>query len=585
MPPNPELERSAFDVLVLVTSVGSGDALSTVMAGLPDVPPVALVLGRHQGADDALQELLNCQPRYPVRWAQGGTLLEAGNMYVGMPQTLLEVQPNHRFSVAPLQGEEQSDCPLDRLLTSLANSYGARVLAVVLAGEGSDGTIGIQAILDAGGTVVVQCPETAACADLPTAVIEAGVADLVVPLHDLGRVVTELLTGKSSPVSMAADGRTPPSGRGHAQEALYVTERLQFTLFDALDQGVCLFERLPLRPDGRRDYRYVAMNPAMQAMFGVQDLSGQSIRDHFPDEVEAWYDDYDRVLDTGESIRFERESEPQGMVLEMFVTRVDDGSGQKLLAVMQDVSGRRRASANLAFLAEVSADLVGLTNIGATMDALGAKLGRHFHATRCAFFEFNETLDGAVCDSDWHQAGESSLVGSYRTSDFYTDEFLHLMRAGETFVVRDRDADPRVDPAALAPLHIASYIVVPIARDKQLRFALSLYDARPRDWHAEEVELMREITSRLWTRLEHARAEEALRGSEMRRELATGAAGLGTYVWHVQDRPSKRCAWIRYQELVRLWTSIGLRFRRVARNRSCITGSNSAIAGSPANIS
>ncbi|HET8872008.1 MAG TPA: PAS domain-containing protein [Aquabacterium sp.] len=77
-------------------------------------------------------------------------------------------------------------------------------------------------------------------------------------------------------------------------------------LFDILDEGVCLFERLPLRPDGLRDYRYIAMNPAMQAMFGIPDLSGQSIRDNFPDEVEDWYDDYDRVLDSGASIRLVR---------------------------------------------------------------------------------------------------------------------------------------------------------------------------------------------------------------------------------------------------------------------------------------
>ena len=84
-----------------------------------------------------------------------------------------------------------------------------------------------------------------------------------------------------------------------------------------------MFERLPTRQDWLRDYRYLAMNPAMRATFGVPDLTGRSIRDIFPDEAEAWYDDYGRVLETGESVRFEREPDPQGMALGTFV--IDPG--------------------------------------------------------------------------------------------------------------------------------------------------------------------------------------------------------------------------------------------------------------------
>ncbi|MBD2579342.1 PAS domain S-box protein [Oscillatoria sp. FACHB-1406] len=137
------------------------------------------------------------------------------------------------------------------------------------------------------------------------------------------------------------------SDRKRSEEAWRESGAKYRSLFDSIDAGVCLFEQLPLRADGLRDYRYLAMNPAMQAMFGIPDLSGQSIRDNFPDESEDWYDTYDRVLETGEALRFQRESEPQGMVLEMFVTRVEDGSGQRLLAVMQDASERKQVEAAL----------------------------------------------------------------------------------------------------------------------------------------------------------------------------------------------------------------------------------------------
>lgn len=127
-----------------------------------------------------------------------------------------------------------------------------------------------------------------------------------------------------------------------AEEALRESEAQHRALFESIDEGACIIERLPTGADGLRDYRYIAMNAAMQAMFSIPDLSGRTIREFFPDEVEDWYDDYDRVLSTGESVRFERESEPQGMVLDMFVTRLGEDP-PRLLAVMQNVTMRRRA--------------------------------------------------------------------------------------------------------------------------------------------------------------------------------------------------------------------------------------------------
>jgi PAS domain S-box-containing protein len=118
------------------------------------------------------------------------------------------------------------------------------------------------------------------------------------------------------------------------------------TLFEALDEAVCFLEKLATRPDGRRDFRYLAANRAMRALIGVDDLTGRSSRDTFTDDSETWYDDFDRVLATGEAARFERET-PHGLALSVFVSRVEDGTGSRLLAVMRDVTARKRADAAL----------------------------------------------------------------------------------------------------------------------------------------------------------------------------------------------------------------------------------------------
>jgi PAS domain S-box-containing protein len=109
-------------------------------------------------------------------------------------------------------------------------------------------------------------------------------------------------------------------------------------ILNALDDAACVFEKTPLRSDGLRDYRYIFVNTAFRQLFGTPDLAGLSVRDNFPNEPESWYDDYDDVLNTGIPKRFVRKAPSQHMLLEMYLTRLEDGSGKRLLNTMRDVT-------------------------------------------------------------------------------------------------------------------------------------------------------------------------------------------------------------------------------------------------------
>ena len=188
----------------------------------------------------------------------------------------------------------------------------------------------------------------------------------------------------------------------------------------------------------------------------------------------------------------------------------------RLLAVSRDVTARRRAEMNLDFLASVSLDLVRLTGVEEMMRTVGAKMAAYLQLSLCAFVEINEAAEQVVISHDWHRDDVPSLVGVHRLADFVGEEFIRTARAGETIVVRDTAADPRTDPEKFAALKIASFVCVPLIRDGQWRFALCLYHSAPYPWREDEIELTRELTARIWTRLERLRAEEALRESEER---------------------------------------------------------------------
>ena len=128
-----------------------------------------------------------------------------------------------------------------------------------------------------------------------------------------------------------------------ARLALQRSEERYRALFENIDDGGMIIEQLPRRSDGLRDYRYVLMNRAGTAMFGLPDVTGQTIRAYFPNEDEEWYDFYDEVIETGKPMRFERTASSVGMVIEMFLARIGDPAEKHLLVLMRDITERRRA--------------------------------------------------------------------------------------------------------------------------------------------------------------------------------------------------------------------------------------------------
>ncbi len=199
-----------------------------------------------------------------------------------------------------------------------------------------------------------------------------------------------------------------------------------------------------------------------------------------------------------------------------FRSLFDDPEVGGLLATVRDVTERKRREANTAFMAEVRHDLASLRNIGDTMDELGERIGGFFAASLGAFSVIDEAAGTTTTAHAWHRAGVPSVMGTFRIADFHTEEFRRASRAGETYVVRDALNDARADAESMAALRVGSFVSVPLVREGEWRFNLTIADTVPRDWREDEIESMREITTRIWTRLERARAEEALRESEQK---------------------------------------------------------------------
>jgi chemotaxis response regulator CheB len=147
--------RPAVELVVLLASAGGLDALSIVLRDLATEFPAAEVVEQHlAGLSSVLPTILGRQTPHRVSWGQDGQAVVPGEVVVGPPGIHLELTPDCRCRLR--ETEALGERRFDVLLASVARSWGARS------------------------------------------------ADLVLPIHEIGRVLAEIVAGRTATQAAAA---------------------------------------------------------------------------------------------------------------------------------------------------------------------------------------------------------------------------------------------------------------------------------------------------------------------------------------------------------------------------------------------
>jgi two-component system, chemotaxis family, CheB/CheR fusion protein len=102
-------------------------------------------------------------------------------------------------------GPERLHHPIDLFFGELAQDQGENAVGIVLSGTGSDGTLGLRAIKEAGGLTLAQGSDgTAPAYDaMPGSAILGGGVDLVLPAQEMATRIIEIL--KTPPSATTAE--------------------------------------------------------------------------------------------------------------------------------------------------------------------------------------------------------------------------------------------------------------------------------------------------------------------------------------------------------------------------------------------
>jgi two-component system chemotaxis response regulator CheB len=184
------LERRT-DVVVIAVSTGGPNALTELLPEFPSDFPVPILIVQHMPSTftDLLADRLDTICDLKVSQGVANEVVGPGHawmapgdfhMIVRREGTLVRIQTH--------QGPPENSCrpSADVLFRSAVEAYGAHVLAVVLTGMGQDGLRGCERIHEAGGQVIVQDEASSVIWGMPRFVVNAGLADKVLPLRHLG---------------------------------------------------------------------------------------------------------------------------------------------------------------------------------------------------------------------------------------------------------------------------------------------------------------------------------------------------------------------------------------------------------------
>lgn len=181
------------DIIVIGASAGGVQALTTLVAGLPRTLPAAVFIVLHIPAKppSVLPDILRRDAHMPVAHAKNTERIEHGRIYIAPPDQHLLIENSHiKLVHGPKENLHRPS--IDTLFRSAARWAGPRVIGVVLTGARDDGTVGMRAIKQRGGTTVVQDPIEATFPSMPISVMQDIRVDYSLPLREIGPLLTRL---------------------------------------------------------------------------------------------------------------------------------------------------------------------------------------------------------------------------------------------------------------------------------------------------------------------------------------------------------------------------------------------------------
>ncbi len=186
-------------IIAIGSSTGGPKALQNIISLIPKDFPVPIVIAQHMppAFTGPFAERLNQLSAIHVKEAEDGEPISKGVAYIapgrGHMSVVRKKMTETVISVSEDRGEYIYRPSVDVMLLSVVENFSGHVLGVILTGLGNDGSKGMKEIKNKGGRTIAESEKTCVVYGMPRSVIEAGLADKVVPLDEIaGEIINSV---------------------------------------------------------------------------------------------------------------------------------------------------------------------------------------------------------------------------------------------------------------------------------------------------------------------------------------------------------------------------------------------------------
>jgi len=196
--PAPRMPRTKSKIVVVGISTGGPNALKEMLPQLPADLGVPVLIVQHMPPifTKSLADSLNRKCQLEVLEASDGDAIEANKVYIAPGGKHMKVSKaskgmGMRVIIKTTDDPLENGCrpAVDYLFRSVSQLYGAEATAVVMTGMGCDGKLGMKLMKRNGCATIAQDKSSCVVYGMPKEVIEAGVVDVVAPLHQIAHEI------------------------------------------------------------------------------------------------------------------------------------------------------------------------------------------------------------------------------------------------------------------------------------------------------------------------------------------------------------------------------------------------------------